>query len=204
VFVVGFQIKNHFSVPFTIMRYCPTSRSMQSVGQAEPEREFHVNLETYRYHDIIIMSVSSAAMASGSVWLLQSLLRSNWTELKRTRNLNWSHCSVSCRCQLFVRPAGPLEGQYTASSSCVAWKEQVHCSLEVRSLLQCPASDSGLLPLMVSTLAVPDNLRHIASHGEEDWDPAYIIHLHPVATLRNLLPYVVRYIVEVRELLIQS
>ncbi|XP_072235878.1 intermembrane lipid transfer protein VPS13C isoform X2 [Leuresthes tenuis] len=141
------QIQNHFSVPFTIMRYCPTSRSMQSVGEAQPEREFHVNLETYR-------------------------------------------------CQLFVRPAGPLEGQYTASSSCVAWKEQVHCSSEVRSLLQCPASGSGLLPLMVSTLAVPDNLRHIASHGEEDWDPAYIIHLHPVATLRNLLPYAVRYIME--------
>ena len=50
---------------------------------------------------------------------------------------------------------------------------------------------------MVSTLAVPDDLRHIASHGEEDWDPAYVIHLHPVATLRNLLPYTVRYMMEV-------
>ncbi|XP_078029066.1 intermembrane lipid transfer protein VPS13C isoform X7 [Epinephelus lanceolatus] len=141
------QIKNHFSVPFTILKYCPTSRSLQSIGQAEPETEFHIALETYR-------------------------------------------------CQLFVRPAGPLEGQYGPSSTCVAWKEQVHRSSEVHSVLQCPATDSSLLPLMVSTLAVPDNLRHIASHGEEDWDPAYIIHLHPVATLRNLLPYTVRHMME--------
>ncbi|XP_035855716.1 vacuolar protein sorting-associated protein 13C isoform X4 [Sander lucioperca] len=141
------QIKNHFSVPFTVLKYCPVSRSLQSVGQAEPETEFHIALETYR-------------------------------------------------CQLFVRPAGHLDGQYGASSSCVAWKEQVHRSSEVRSLLQCPASIGGLLPLTVSTLAVPDNLRHIASRGEEDWDPAYIIHLHPVATLRNLLPYAVRYMME--------
>ncbi|XP_028257848.1 vacuolar protein sorting-associated protein 13C isoform X2 [Parambassis ranga] len=141
------QIMNHFSVGFTILKYCPESRSLQSVGQAEPGREFHVSLETYR-------------------------------------------------CQLFVRPAGCLDGQYGASSTCVAWKEQVHCSSEVCSLLQCPASDSSLLPLMVSTLAVPDNLQHIASYGEEDWDPAYVIHLHPVATLRNLLPYTVRYMME--------
>ncbi|KAM7405560.1 hypothetical protein PAMP_000001 [Pampus punctatissimus] len=141
------QIKNHFSVPFTILKYCPTSRSLQSVGQAEPERECHIALETYR-------------------------------------------------CQLFVRPAGCLDGQYRPSSTCVAWKEQVHCSSEVHSQLQCPAADSSLLPLMISTLAVPDDLQHIASHGEEDWDPAYIIHLHPVATLRNLLPYTVRYMLE--------
>ncbi|XP_027143245.1 vacuolar protein sorting-associated protein 13C isoform X3 [Larimichthys crocea] len=141
------QIKNHFSVPFTIMKYCQTSRSLQSIGQAEPEREFHVALETYR-------------------------------------------------CQLYVRPAGCLDGQYDPSSTCVAWKEQVHRSSEVRSVLQCPATESGLLPLMVRTVAVPDDLRHIANHGEEDWDPAYIIHLHPVATLRNLLPYSIRYMME--------
>ncbi|KAM7424819.1 hypothetical protein PAMA_000939 [Pampus argenteus] len=141
------QIKNHFSLPFTILKYCPTSRSLQSVGQAEPERECHIALETYR-------------------------------------------------CQLFVRPAGCLDGQYGPSSTCVAWKEQVHCSSEVHSRLQCPAADSSLLPLMVSTLAVPDDLQHIDSHGEEDWDPAYIIHLHPMATLRNLLPYTVRYMLE--------
>ncbi|XP_041804195.1 vacuolar protein sorting-associated protein 13C isoform X2 [Chelmon rostratus] len=141
------QIKNHFSVPFTILKYCSTSRSLQTVGQAEPERELHVALETYR-------------------------------------------------CQLFVRPAGCLDGQYGPSSTYVPWKEQVHRSSEVRSLLQCPATDSSLLPLMVSTLAVPDDLRHIASHGEEDWDPAYVIHLNPVATLRNLLPYTLRYMME--------
>lgn len=50
---------------------------------------------------------------------------------------------------------------------------------------------------MVSTLAVPDDLRHITSCGEEDWDPAYVIHLHPMATLRNLLPYTIRYMMEV-------
>nr|XP_046254686.1 vacuolar protein sorting-associated protein 13C isoform X2 [Scatophagus argus] len=141
------QIMNHFSVPFTVMKYCPTSRSLESIGQAEPEKEFHITLETYR-------------------------------------------------CQLFVCPAGCLDGQYYPSSTCVAWKEQVHRSSEVRSVLQCPATDSGILPLMVSALAVPDDLRHIASHGEEDWDPAYVIHLHPVATLRNLLPYTVRYLME--------
>ncbi|XP_060923538.1 intermembrane lipid transfer protein VPS13C isoform X1 [Limanda limanda] len=141
------QIKNHFSVPFTVLRFCPASRGLERVGQAEPGREFHVALETYR-------------------------------------------------CQLFVRPAGPLEDQYAASSTCVSWKEQVHRSSEVRSLLQCPATDSSFLPLMVTALAVPDDLRHIASHGEDDWDPAYIIHLHPVATLRNLLPYTLRYMME--------
>lgn len=108
--------------------------------------------------------------------------------------------SVPLRSQLFVRPAGCLDGQYGPSSSCVAWKEQVHSTSEVRSLLQCPASQGGLLPLMVNTLAVPDSLQHIASHGEEDWDPAYVIHLHPVATLRNYLPYTVRYMMEVLRL----
>ncbi|XP_023187859.1 vacuolar protein sorting-associated protein 13C isoform X5 [Xiphophorus maculatus] len=141
------QIVNHFTEPFTILKYCPASRTLQSIGTAEPEREFHVDLEAYR-------------------------------------------------CQLFVRPAGRLDGLYGSSSSCVAWKEQVHCSSEVQSVLQCPASDSNLLPLMVSTLAVPDDLRHISSRGEDDWDPAYILHLHPMAALCNLLPYTVSYIME--------
>lgn len=82
----------------------------------------------------------------------------------------------------------------------MTWKEQVHYSTDVRSLLQCPANSSGVLPLMVSALATPDDLQHIASHGEEDWDPAYVIHLHPVATLRNFLPYTVVYMLEVRQL----
>ncbi|XP_025764030.1 vacuolar protein sorting-associated protein 13C isoform X7 [Oreochromis niloticus] len=141
------QIKNHFSVPFTILKYSPQTRALQVIGQAEPETEFHVTLETYRS-------------------------------------------------QLFLQPAGELTGQYAPSSTCISWKEQVHRSSEVGSVLQCPASESSLLPLMVSTLAVPDDLRHITSHGEEDWDPAYVIHLHPMATLRNLLPYTIRYMME--------
>uniref|UniRef100_A0A1A7Y025 Vacuolar protein sorting 13 homolog C n=1 Tax=Iconisemion striatum TaxID=60296 RepID=A0A1A7Y025_9TELE len=141
------QIKNHFSIPFTILKFCHKSMSLQSVGTAPPEKEFHITLDTYRS-------------------------------------------------QLFVRPAGHVDGQYGPSSTCVSWKEQVHRSSEVRSVLQCPASDSSLLPLMVSILAVPDDLQHIDNHGEDDWDPAYIIHLHPVATLRNLLPYTLRYMME--------
>ncbi|XP_030582249.1 vacuolar protein sorting-associated protein 13C isoform X2 [Archocentrus centrarchus] len=141
------QIKNHFSVPFTILKYSPQSRSLQAIGRADPETEFHVTLETYRS-------------------------------------------------QLFLQPAGELNGRYGPSSTCISWKEQVHRSLEVCSVLQCPASESSLLPLMVSTVAVPDDLRHIASHGEEDWDPAYVIHLHPMATLRNLLPYTICYMME--------
>uniref|UniRef100_A0A3P9AR25 Vacuolar protein sorting 13 homolog C n=1 Tax=Maylandia zebra TaxID=106582 RepID=A0A3P9AR25_9CICH len=141
------QIKNHFSVPFTILKYSPQTRALQVIGQAEPKTEFHVTLETYRS-------------------------------------------------QLFLQPAGELTGQYAPSSTCISWKEQVHCSSEVGSMLQCPASESSLLPLMVSTLAVPDDLRHITSCGEEDWDPAYVIHLHPMATLRNLLPYTIRYMME--------
>lgn len=158
------------------MRYCPISKNLKAVGRAEPDTELHIALEAYRS--------------------------------------DWQHCfgnfepkcrkllmlSVFLRSQLFVRPVGCLEGQYGPSSSCVAWKEHVHSSSEVRSILQCPASQAGLLPLMVNTLAVPDSLQHIASHGEEDWDPAYVIHLHPVATLRNYLPYTVRYMMEVRRL----
>ncbi|XP_023807842.1 vacuolar protein sorting-associated protein 13C isoform X3 [Oryzias latipes] len=141
------QIKNHFSVPFTILKYCQTSRSLQRIGVVKPEEDFDIPLDAYR-------------------------------------------------CQLFVCPAGPLEGQYNPSTTCVTWKEQVHYSTDVRSLLQCPANSSGVLPLMVSALATPDDLQHIASHGEEDWDPAYVIHLHPVATLRNFLPYTVVYMLE--------
>ncbi|CAL1603132.1 unnamed protein product [Knipowitschia caucasica] len=141
------QIRNHFSVPFSVLRYCPASRDLQSLGQAEPEKDFHIPLEAYRS-------------------------------------------------QLFVRPAGALEPHYGPSLSCVSWKEQVHRSAEVSSQLQCPASDPGMLPLMVNTVAVPDQLQHIANHGEQDWDPAYVIHLQPVATLRNLLPYTVRHLLE--------
>lgn len=30
------------------MKYCPTTRSLQVVGQANPETEFHITLEAYR------------------------------------------------------------------------------------------------------------------------------------------------------------
>lgn len=147
------------------------------MGRAEPETELHIALEAYR-------------------WELAALL---WQRGK-SRETRVLMPSVPLRSQLFVRPAGCLDGQFGPSSSCVPWKEQVHSTSEVHSLLQCPASQGGLLPLMVNTLAVPDNLQHIASHGEEDWDPAYVIHLHPVATLRNYLPYTVRYMMEVPRL----
>uniref|UniRef100_A0A8K9XUC3 Vacuolar protein sorting 13 homolog C n=1 Tax=Oncorhynchus mykiss TaxID=8022 RepID=A0A8K9XUC3_ONCMY len=141
------QIQNHFSVPFTILKYCPKSRGMVNIGLAEPERESDVALDSYR-------------------------------------------------CQLFLQPAGHLEGQYGPSSTCIAWKEQVHLSSEVRSLLQCPSADSSFLPLQVTTLATPDHLSFISSQREDDWDPAYVIHLHPAVTLRNLLPYSIRYLLE--------
>ncbi|XP_077419043.1 intermembrane lipid transfer protein VPS13C isoform X3 [Vanacampus margaritifer] len=143
------QIQNHFSVPFSVLKFCPSARGLQAIGLARPEKEFHIPLDAYR-------------------------------------------------CQLFVRPASGLSSEYGPSSTCVSWKEEVHRSSEVRSLLQCPPLDGGggVLPLMVSTLATPDVLNHIASRGEDDWDPAYVLHLHPVATLRNLLPYTLRYMME--------
>ncbi|TSM20261.1 Vacuolar protein sorting-associated protein 13C [Bagarius yarrelli] len=102
----------------------------------------------------------------------------------------------SYRCQLFLMPVGPLEGQYQQSTSSIAWKEQVHVSTEVRSMLQCPAKNSSLRPVFINTLAVPDNLCHIDSLSEDEWDPAYVIHLHPAVFLRNLLPYSMRYLME--------
>ncbi len=104
------------------------------------------------------------------------------------------------RSQLFLLPVGLLEDLYHVSTTCIAWKEQVHVSSEVHAVLQCPAIDSSFLPLVVNTLAVPDDLSHIASHGEGDWDPAYVIHLHPAVTLKNLLPYSIRYLLEVQNI----
>ncbi|XP_026072516.1 vacuolar protein sorting-associated protein 13C-like isoform X6 [Carassius auratus] len=141
------QIKNHFSVPFAILKYSSELGGMVNVGVAEPEKECHVPLEAYRS-------------------------------------------------QLFLLPVGPLEHLYGASTTCIAWKEQVHVSLEVQAVLQCPATESSFLPLVVNTLAVPDDLSHIGSHEQGDWDPAYVIHLHPAVTLKNLLPYSIRYLLE--------
>ncbi|MGH0128136.1 UNVERIFIED_CONTAM: hypothetical protein FKN15_033577 [Acipenser sinensis] len=141
------QIKNHFSIPFTIYKFSMKTRSLEPVGEAEPEKEFHVPLDSYR-------------------------------------------------CQLFLRPVGMLDGQFKESSTFIAWKEELHRSSEVRAVLQCPSSEINYLPLIVNTVAVPDELSFISSHGEEDWDPAYLIHLRPTVTIRNLLPYTICYLLE--------
>ncbi|XP_040348798.1 intermembrane lipid transfer protein VPS13C isoform X2 [Herpailurus yagouaroundi] len=101
----------------------------------------------------------------------------------------------SYRCQLFIQPAGILENRYKESTTYISWKEELHRSREVRCMLQCPSVEVNFLPLIVNTVALPDELSFICSH-EEDWDPAYIIHLYPTLTLRNLLPYSLRYLLE--------
>ncbi|XP_054543722.1 intermembrane lipid transfer protein VPS13C isoform X2 [Talpa occidentalis] len=101
----------------------------------------------------------------------------------------------SYRCQLFIQPAGILEKQYKESTTYISWKEELHRSTEVRCMLQCPSVEVSFLPLIVNTVALPDELSYICTHGE-DWDPAYIIHLYPSLTLRNLLPYSLRFLLE--------
>lgn len=101
-----------------------------------------------------------------------------------------------CRSQLFIQPAGDLEHQYKESTTYIPWKEELHRSSSVTGRLQCPAVQRSFLPLVVNTVAEPDELSHISAHGE-DWNPAYIIHLYPSLTLRNLLPYSLRYLLEV-------
>lgn len=112
------------------------------------------------------------------------------------KSLRFSSLPPICRCQLYVQPAGDLEQQYTQSSTYISWKEELHRSTEVKCMLQCPAVEVSFLPLIVSTVALPDELSFIGAQGE-DWDPAYIIHLYPPLTLRNLLPYSLRYLLEV-------
>ncbi|XP_063099462.1 intermembrane lipid transfer protein VPS13C isoform X5 [Cavia porcellus] len=101
----------------------------------------------------------------------------------------------SYRSQLFIQPAGDLEHQYKESTTYIPWKEELHRSSSVTGRLQCPAVQHSFLPLVVNTVAEPDELSHISAHGE-DWNPAYIIHLYPSLTLRNLLPYSLRYLLE--------
>ncbi|XP_074863378.1 intermembrane lipid transfer protein VPS13C isoform X3 [Carettochelys insculpta] len=140
------QIKNHFSIPFTIYKFVRDVRLLEPIGVSKPEEEFHVPLDSYRSH-------------------------------------------------LFIQPAGVLKDQFKESTTYIAWREELHRSSEVRCVLQCPATEVNFLPLIVMATAVPDQLNFIAMH-EEDWDPAYIIHLHPALTLRNLLPYSLRYLLE--------
>ncbi|KAM5242082.1 intermembrane lipid transfer protein VPS13C isoform 2-T2 [Hipposideros larvatus] len=101
----------------------------------------------------------------------------------------------SYRCQLFLQPAGILENQYKESTTYISWKEELYRSREIRCMLQCPSVEVNFLPLLVNTVALPDELSYICTHGE-DWDPAYVIHLYPTLTLRNLLPYSLRYLLE--------
>uniref|UniRef100_A0A8C8RP73 Vacuolar protein sorting-associated protein 13C n=1 Tax=Pelusios castaneus TaxID=367368 RepID=A0A8C8RP73_9SAUR len=140
------QIKNHFSIPFTIYKFVSDVRLLDPIGVSKPEEEFHVPLDSYR-------------------------------------------------CHLFIQPTGILEGQFKESTTYIAWREELHRSSEVRCMLQCPSTEVNFLPLIVTTTAVPDQLNFIEMHGE-DWDPAYIIHLYPTLTLRNLLPYSLRYLLE--------
>uniref|UniRef100_A0A663ML93 Vacuolar protein sorting 13 homolog C n=1 Tax=Athene cunicularia TaxID=194338 RepID=A0A663ML93_ATHCN len=101
----------------------------------------------------------------------------------------------SYRCHLYVRPTGMFDGQFKESTTYIAWREELHRSNEVKCLLQCPATETNFLPLIISSTAVPDELNFISTYGEE-WDPAYIIHLYPTLTVRNLLPYSLRYLLE--------
>ncbi|XP_056663933.1 intermembrane lipid transfer protein VPS13C isoform X2 [Monodelphis domestica] len=140
------QIKNHFSIPFTIYKFVKAAKLLEPIGIAKPEEEFHVPLNSYR-------------------------------------------------CQLFIQPAGILKGQFKESTTYISWKEELHRSNEVRCILQCPSTERNFLPLIVNTVAIPDELSYISTHGE-DWDPAYIIHLYPSLILRNLLPYSLRYLLE--------
>ncbi|KAE8617181.1 hypothetical protein XENTR_v10009002 [Xenopus tropicalis] len=141
------QIKNHFSIPFTVYKFVASAKLLEPIGVARQDEEFHVPLDSYR-------------------------------------------------CQLFLRPAGALEEQFKESTSYITWKEMVHRSSEVRCTLQCPASEISFLPLMVNCSAVPDEINFISRNGEKEWDPAYIIHLYPTLTVRNLVPYSIRFLLE--------
>uniref|UniRef100_A0A8C3ETW0 Vacuolar protein sorting 13 homolog C n=1 Tax=Corvus moneduloides TaxID=1196302 RepID=A0A8C3ETW0_CORMO len=101
----------------------------------------------------------------------------------------------SYRCHLYVQPTGIFEGQFKESTTYIAWREELHRSNEVKCLLQCPATETSFLPLIISSTAVPDELNFISSSGEE-LDPAYIIHFYPTLTVKNLLPYSLRYLLE--------
>ncbi|XP_069759027.1 intermembrane lipid transfer protein VPS13C isoform X1 [Narcine bancroftii] len=102
----------------------------------------------------------------------------------------------SYRDHLFLKPSGELEEKFRASTTYITWKEELHRSTEIQCTLQCPSTDVGYLPLIVNTIAIPDELNFIGNHGEDEWDPAYIIHLHPTVTIRNLLPYRLTYMLE--------
>ncbi|KAG2470896.1 VP13C protein, partial [Polypterus senegalus] len=141
------QIKNHFSITFAIFKFSVKTKSMDFVGEAEPEKEFHVPLDSYR-------------------------------------------------CHLFLKPAGSLKEHFQISTSYITWKEELRRSTVIRGVLDCPSSEVSFLPLRVNTYACPDQLNFISCQENDDWDPAYIIHLHPTLKIRNLLPYSICYLLE--------
>ncbi|KAG8576312.1 hypothetical protein GDO81_009827 [Engystomops pustulosus] len=141
------QIKNHFSVPFTVYKFVANAKLLESIGVCKPDEEFHVPLHSYR-------------------------------------------------CQLFLKPSGALNGQFKESTTYIMWKEMLHRSSEVQCTLQCPSTEINFLPFIVNCTAVPDEINFINSSGEKEWDPAYIIHLYPSLTIKNLLPYSLRYLLE--------
>ncbi|XP_032870852.1 vacuolar protein sorting-associated protein 13C isoform X2 [Amblyraja radiata] len=141
------QIKNHFSISFIVYKLVPSRQSLEQIGVASPEEEFHVPLDSYRDH-------------------------------------------------LFLKPAGELENNYKASTTYITWKEEIHRSTEIQCILQCSSTDTGYLPLIINTIAIPDELNFISNLGEDEWDPAYIIHLRPTVLIRNLLPYRLTYMLE--------
>ncbi|XP_062927043.1 intermembrane lipid transfer protein VPS13C isoform X1 [Mobula hypostoma] len=102
----------------------------------------------------------------------------------------------SYRDRLFLKPSGEVENKFKASTTYITWKEELHRSSEIQCTLQCPSSDIGCLPLIINTIAIPDELNFINSHDEVEWDPAYIIHLRPTVTIKNLLPYRLTYMLE--------
>nr|DBA31558.1 TPA: hypothetical protein GDO54_007385 [Pyxicephalus adspersus] len=141
------QIKNHFSVPFTVYKFVENAKILEMLGTCKPDEEFHVPLHSYR-------------------------------------------------CRLFLKPTGVLDGQFKESTTSIMWKEMVHRSSEIQCTLHCPATEQNFLPFIVNCTAVPDEINFITSNGEKDWDPAYILHLYPSLTIRNLLPYSIRYLLE--------
>ncbi|KAM3927460.1 intermembrane lipid transfer protein VPS13C isoform 2-T2 [Leptodactylus fuscus] len=141
------QIKNHFSIPFTVYKFVANAKLLEPIGVCKPDEEFHVPLHSYR-------------------------------------------------CQLFLKPAGALDEQFKESTTYIMWKEMLHRSSEVQCTLQCPSTEINFLPLIVNCTAVPDEINFINSNGEKEWDPAYIIHLYPSLTIRNLVPYSLRYLLE--------
>ncbi|XP_068131864.1 intermembrane lipid transfer protein VPS13C isoform X2 [Hyperolius riggenbachi] len=141
------QIKNHFSIPFTVLKFVANAKLLEVIGVCKPDEEFHVPLHSYR-------------------------------------------------CQLFLKPSGALEGQFKESTTYIMWKEMLNRSSEVQCTLQCPSTETNFLPFIVNCTAMPDEINFITSNGEKEWDPAYIIHLFPSLTIRNLLPYSLRYLLE--------